>query len=315
MNRVALKGIFIVIILFSVSLLIGCVGMEPAPKYGILYYPKELPEADRAVEEARQAGKDRECPDAFSAVVCMKDRAYEIYLACRDKEAIEMAREATDRAKALCPKKPVAKPVVKPPVADFSSTPISGNKPLRVWFTDESTGNIDSWSWDFGDGGTSNVRNPSHTYSTIGTFNITLTVTGPGGSDSETKVSYIQVSKPPTLKVIDRMTLTANFDFDKSDIREADVVGLERAANFVKKYPGAKIRIEGHTDSIGSEKYNQGLSERRAEMIKRYLVQQGCTDETRISTIGYGESRPVASNKTEEGMAKNRRVEILILSE
>jgi PKD repeat protein len=73
-------------------------------------------------------------------------------------------------------------------VADFYGTPTSGTEPLTVDFTDQSTGSIDTWSWTFGDGGTSSAQNPSHTYTSAGTYTVTLTVTGPGGSDDEVKV-------------------------------------------------------------------------------------------------------------------------------
>ncbi|MFH0932966.1 MAG: OmpA family protein, partial [Nitrospirota bacterium] len=69
------------------------------------------------------------------------------------------------------------------------------------------------------------------------------------------------------------------------------------------------------TDSIDSEEYNQALSERRAEAVKNYLVKEEAAEKSKISTVGYGESRPVASNDTEEGRDQNRRVEVLILSE
>jgi outer membrane protein OmpA-like peptidoglycan-associated protein len=120
---------------------------------------------------------------------------------------------------------------------------------------------------------------------------------------------------PPAPKVIDRLTLRVNFDFDKSVIRQDQITELQKAVNFVRKYPGAKIVLEGHTCNLGTEEYNQALSERRAEAVKRYLIQQGAAEESKISTIGYGESRPVASNDTKEGRAMNRRVEVLILSE
>ena len=80
------------------------------------------------------------------------------------------------------------------PVADFSGSPTSGTEPLNVNFTDLSTGSISSWSWTFGDGGSSTAQNPSHTYNSAGTFDVTLTVTGPGGSDGETKNGYITVN-------------------------------------------------------------------------------------------------------------------------
>ena len=80
------------------------------------------------------------------------------------------------------------------PVADFSADPTSGTAPLAVNFTDLSTGSITNWSWNFGDGGTSTEQNPTHTYNTAGTYTVSLTVTGPGGSDTETKIDYITVS-------------------------------------------------------------------------------------------------------------------------
>jgi PKD repeat protein len=87
-----------------------------------------------------------------------------------------------------------------PPVANFSASPTSGTAPLTVNFTDSSTGTVASWSWTFGDGGTSTVQNPSHTYTAAGTYTVTLTVTGPGGSNTNTKTNYINVTPPATNK-------------------------------------------------------------------------------------------------------------------
>ncbi|MFB3881009.1 MAG: PKD domain-containing protein [Armatimonadota bacterium] len=83
------------------------------------------------------------------------------------------------------------------PAADFAASPRSGPAPLGVQFTDLSTGNPTSWSWDFGDGGTSTARNPSHTYAGPGAYTVSLTATNSGGSDLETKSNYIAVSAPP----------------------------------------------------------------------------------------------------------------------
>jgi hypothetical protein len=77
---------------------------------------------------------------------------------------------------------------------DFSANPTTGPAPLTVNFTDESTGSITSWEWDFGDGSTNTIQNPSHTYTDPGTYTVTLTVTGPEGSDTETRSSYIKVT-------------------------------------------------------------------------------------------------------------------------
>jgi len=79
------------------------------------------------------------------------------------------------------------------PVADFSAIPIEGTVPLLVQFADQSIGIVDTWSWNFGDGATSNEQNPSHLYTSIGTYTVTLIVSGPGGTDSRTRTDYIVV--------------------------------------------------------------------------------------------------------------------------
>ena len=87
---------------------------------------------------------------------------------------------------------------VPPPQAEFSGSPTQGARPLTVQFIDQSTGAITGWLWDFGDNlTTSTERNPSHTYQDTGTYTVSLTVIGPGGSDTETKVNYIKVLEPP----------------------------------------------------------------------------------------------------------------------
>jgi len=78
-------------------------------------------------------------------------------------------------------------------------------------------------------------------------------------------------------------------------------------------YPKLVVEIGGHTDDIGKNKTNQILSEKRAESVKQYLVGKGI-DPVRIKSKGYGESQPIESNKTEEGRAKNRRIEFKVLS-
>jgi PKD repeat protein len=78
-----------------------------------------------------------------------------------------------------------------PPVAAFSATPTTGIIPLTVAFTDQSTGSISTWSWDFGDGGTSTLQSPSHDYVTAGTYTVSLTTTGPGGTNTNTKAGFI----------------------------------------------------------------------------------------------------------------------------
>jgi len=250
------RVLMFLIAVFSMSLMVGCSGMEkrPADRSGYLYYPTALVDADRALEAARTAGKDKECPEQFNAAKDMVDKAYEVYMACHTQEAIDMAQEAIGKIKALCPAKPVAE--VKPAPEPEPVPPPPPPPP-----------------------------------------------------------------PPPAPRVIDRLTIHVNFDFDKSNIRKADDAELQKAIDFVRKYPGSKVELGGYTDGKGTEQYNQKLSERRAEAVKQYLIKEGAVDKTMISARGYGKSSPIAPNKTKDGKdnpkgrAENRRVEILIISE
>ena len=88
--------------------------------------------------------------------------------------------------------------VVPPvPAADFSGTPLLGNQPLTVAFTDATTGTVSAWDWAFGDGGTSSLQNPSYVFALFGTYTVSLTATGSGGADIETKSDYVTVLPPP----------------------------------------------------------------------------------------------------------------------
>ena len=111
------------------------------------------------------------------------------------------------------------------------------------------------------------------------------------------------------------MTLQVLFDFDKDTLTEADLKELQKAVAFVRKYPGSKIRLDGYTDSVGTDKYNMKLSERRAAAVRDYLIKEAGISSSKITAVGHGEADPVADNKTPEGRAKNRRVEISILSD
>jgi outer membrane protein OmpA-like peptidoglycan-associated protein len=104
-----------------------------------------------------------------------------------------------------------------------------------------------------------------------------------------------------------------NFDYNKWDIKPQFTGVLDTNVEVLNKNPGLKIEVQGHTDSIASEVYNQGLSEKRADSAKTYLTTKGI-DGQRISTLGFGESHPAASNETPEGRSENRRIEIKVLS-
>jgi outer membrane protein OmpA-like peptidoglycan-associated protein len=102
---------------------------------------------------------------------------------------------------------------------------------------------------------------------------------------------------------------TINFATGKSDIQEAANETLQAIVAILKEYPKANFVVEGHTDSTASEQYNQKLSEERAATVVGFLTANG-VDASRLSSIGFGENSPIASNDTSEGRATNRRVEV-----
>ena len=109
-----------------------------------------------------------------------------------------------------------------------------------------------------------------------------------------------------------RVELDVKFDFDKSKVKPQYYPDIRNVADFMQQYPQTTTVVEGHTDSIGTDAYNQKLSERRANAVRDVLVNQYGISVDRVSAVGYGESRPVADNSTAEGRAINRRVEAAV---
>ena len=105
---------------------------------------------------------------------------------------------------------------------------------------------------------------------------------------------------------------SVHFDFGSAAIKPISKAVLDaRAVPVLRDNPDIRVRIEGHTDSVGPEQYNQQLSLRRAESVRSYLMSQGI-DEVRMTIAGYGESSPIDTNDTRAGRANNRRVEFVI---
>ena len=120
------------------------------------------------------------------------------------------------------------------------------------------------------------------------------------------------VSLNDTIKVLFPANLM--FEVNKSNIDSAIQPSMHRFANALNKYHRTAVLISGYTDSVGSDEYNNNLSAQRADTAKQTLVNYEVKD-SRINTWGMGERHPVATNSTEEGRAKNRRVEFVILFE
>jgi outer membrane protein OmpA-like peptidoglycan-associated protein len=112
--------------------------------------------------------------------------------------------------------------------------------------------------------------------------------------------------------IILNMPSNITFAVDRSDVNPNFVDVLGSVALVLKEYKSTMIEVAGHTDSTGSDSYNQMLSQQRAQAVSNVLISDG-VQPVRIDTVGYGESRPIASNNTAEGRQQNRRVELTLL--
>ncbi len=129
----------------------------------------------------------------------------------------------------------------------------------------------------------------------------------PVAQKAKTELSYEKLLKERKLTI----ELKTEFDFDKSNIRQEYIDHLKEIAGFMEKYPEVVTTIEGHTCSIGTDKYNLGLSIRRANSVKRHMTGLG-VDPKRLNTAGYGETRPIADNSSLAGRRHNRRAVAVI---
>jgi outer membrane protein OmpA-like peptidoglycan-associated protein len=119
---------------------------------------------------------------------------------------------------------------------------------------------------------------------------------------------------PPELDDLSGVMEGINFDTDKDTIKSGSKPRIDKAVEVMKKYPELKVRVSGHTDSQGPYRHNVDLSKRRAQAVKRYMVDQGI-DDSRVETEGFGPDQPIDTNETVEGRAKNRRIEFTIIQD
>lgn len=122
----------------------------------------------------------------------------------------------------------------------------------------------------------------------------------------------IVVAPRPAIIEKGRQTLDVKFDFDKATIKAGYDKDIKALAEVMKDYPDSRVVIEGHTDSVGTAAYNKKLSQQRADAVKKYMVEKEGISANRITAKGFGKERPIASNSTAAGRAKNRRVEAAV---
>lgn len=162
-------------------------------------------------------------------------------------------------------------------------------------------------------------------YAPEGKYSCTLYAVDEQENMARTEEKYFEVvypSKPEVKRIVIRkikgglkidMQSRVLFDFGKYKLKPEGKKTVDEAAEILREYPESDVLIEGHTDSVGSAGFNKKLSEKRAQQVFIYLRDEYNFEPDRFTIKGYGESKPIASNRNEEGRAKNRRVEIKIL--
>ncbi len=199
-----------------------------------------------------------------------------------------------------------------PPQCRASATPSRGAPPLsselRCSATD-ADGKVVKYDWDFGDGAKAEGDHGTHVYKNAGTYTAACTATDDDGLTcrSTVAVTAAVAAAPTAARIVLR---GVNFDFDSASIRPDAAAILDAAAETLKENPSVSVEVAGHTDSIGTEPYNMGLSERRASAVVDALAERG-VESSRMTPRGFGESQPVADNSTSDGRAQNRRVELI----
>ena len=199
-----------------------------------------------------------------------------------------------------------------PLTASPSGSPPSGTAPFTVTFSAGASGGCAplSYAWDFGDGETSTEENPTHEYTKDGTYTAALTVTDSKGATTKAGTVGITAAAPFVPTPDKPIVLEGvNFETNKAVLLEGAANILDRVAQSLIAHPEVKVEIGGHTDADGSESYNMKLSQRRANTVRDYLIKMG-VPAAQLTAKGYGEAQPIADNKTTEGKATNRRVEL-----
>ena len=139
----------------------------------------------------------------------------------------------------------------------------------------------------------------------IPTKTTTYTITGTGSNSSVHNSATVQIA--PFSRKNGSINLNVQFDTGKADIKAKFHTEIGRIAAFLRQNPGVAVTIEGYTDAVGDENSNIRLSQRRADVIRNYLINKFNISRTRVSAVGYGSAQPIADNSTAEGRQKNRR--------
>lgn len=285
-------------------LVVGCAIQEPPAL-------RDIAQARNAIDAAKQEGAADRFPSEFAELENRYLRTRGVFYACQDDKASEMAQVlATDAAALGAKRMMVAPPPNQAPRAVIVA-PAEGEVKQPLQF--RSTGSTDpdgdplTYTWSFGDGATSSAPDPVHAYDKPGNYQARLTVADNRGGSGDA-AAFVGIIRRVVLQETKERVL---FDFNRSTLKPHTKQLLAVVVKDMKENKQLRAEIVGHTDSTGPAAYNMGLSRRRAEAVRDYLVSQGIAAGD-LSLDWKGESQPIASNATQEGRAQNRRVELTI---
>lgn len=324
-NGRLLRGTSLLVVMVSAGTLAGCghyevnTGRGSIPGY---YIRSEMQEADRAVEAARASGKDKTCPAEFKQAEDAKNNAYDVFRACHTEEGAALAKQATAKVNALCPPQKAA--VVPAPAP--TPAPLAPTDNLTVVPSSVNKGQTATLAWSSKNATNCDIQPDIGPVQPQGSMKITptdnaaytLTCSGAGGSAKSTASVAVITPAPviavvpptaPAAKLCSPTAINIQFDTNKSDIKSKYHDELKKLGDFLTEFPKATGVIEGHTDNVGDKAANMKLSQRRADSIRNYLVDKLGIAPDRIKAVGYGPTKPVASNKTKAGKEQNRRIE------
>jgi len=288
--------------------LAGCVIQDPPAV-------TEIGKARRALDDARRAGAADRAPEKFVVLEKRYLQARGVFYACNDAEAIRIAQSIVAELAQAPPPPPAAPRAVTcpPPVASVAvprQAQVGEAVPLDASASTTQSGQA-TYTWDFGDGtppATFTFPRTTHAYARPGNYTVKVTV-----DDKACGTASATANVGVVLRVVlqEKAGGKVLFDFNKADLKPEARRQLAPVVQALRDQPGLQVQIVGHTDSVGSDAYNMGLSQRRAQSVASYLGQQGVARQN-MTTDGRGKREPVASNATAAGRAQNRRVEITL---
>ena len=249
--------------------------------YRVILAPSEFDQTEAAIAQAEKSQGAKYCPEKIAQAKELGKKAIETYLSCRTMEALQMLAEARKLAKEAESCQPPPSPAPAPPAPrPPSPAPVPPPTPA-----------------------------PPAPQPPPAPPSPPPPAPAPPARPAPTPAPPAPVIRPTPIPVFD----SVYFDPNKTNISPAAAKALDQNGKLLKENPQIRVEIGGHTDPSGSEKANQLISEKRAQSAKKYLMDKFGIADNRLVVKGYGSTKPIADNRTQEGRSKNRRVEVRVI--